>query len=212
MMRSKCITMALTIVLAFVAGNLRAQDVVRLGDDLLRFGGNLSFITSKTYIYDGERGMNGYSWRPGVSFLAEYEHIWPSGWGLGTMMDFNHTVYDGNIYKSSYNVNLFYWGVGGLYRNRLGGKWMYEVGLGLGWANVSGDVDEESNGLGLMEKIGVEYQLSPIVGLNIQLIDIQSLFPKSKEFKELGRQYPDEFDTSYGFYRLELSVGITVHL
>ena len=56
--------MALTIVLAFVARNIRAQDAVKSGDYLLRFGGNLSFITSKTYIYDGERGMIGYSWRP----------------------------------------------------------------------------------------------------------------------------------------------------
>ncbi len=205
---------ALTAALLLAASNVMAQDTVkRSGDDLLRLGGNLSFITSKTYIYDGNRGMNGYSWRPGVSFLAEYEHVWPSGWGIGTTLDYNHTVYDGNMYKSSYAFNLFYWGVGGVYRLKLGDRWRLNFGLGLGWAQVGGDADEETSGLGLMEKAGVEYRLSSRVGLNLQLLEIASFFPKPESYKELERRNPDLFDdNAYGFYRLELSAGITIHL
>ena len=100
----KKLFLLLTAALSLAATHVMAQDnVKKSGEDLIRLGGNLSFITSKTYIYDGERGLNGYSWRPGVSFLAEYEHVWPSGWGVGTMVDYNHTVYDGNLYKSSYD-------------------------------------------------------------------------------------------------------------
>ena len=204
---------ALTAALLLATSNVMAQDTVkRSGDDLLRFGGNLSFMTSKTYIYDGYRGMNGYSWRPGVSFQAEYEHVWPSGWGIGTTLDYNHTVYDGNMYKSSYAFNLFYWGVGGVYHLPLGQHWKLNFNLGLGWAHVGGDADEESSGVGLMQKVGAEYRLSPLVGLNLQLAGIASSFPEPDTFKELQRRSPGEVEGSYGFHRLELSAGITVHL
>lgn len=210
----KKLFLLLTAALSLAATHVMAQDnVKKSGEDLIRLGGNLSFITSKTYIYDGERGLNGYSWRPGVSFLAEYEHVWPSGWGVGTMVDYNHTVYDGNLYKSSYDCNLFFWGVDGVYHHQLGNRWQLNFGLGLGWAYVGGDVDEESSGVGLLEKAGVEYRLSSRVGLNLQLIEIASFFPKPESYKELERRNPGVFDNkAYGYYRLELSAGITVHL
>ena len=213
MKRNGFLALVLAAAMSLGSVNVLAQDAVKKSsEDLLRFGGNLAFITSKVYIYDGHKGMNHYSWRPGVSFLAEYEHVWPSGWGIGTTLDYIHTVYGGNLYKSSYDFNLFYWGVGGVYRLKLGDHWRMNFGLGLGWAQIGGDVDEESSGVGVMEKAGVEYRLSPRIGLNLQLIEIASWFPKPESYKQLERKNPGEFEGDYGFYRLELSAGITIHL
>lgn len=125
-----------------------------------------------------------------MSLSADYEHIWPSGFGFGINASQNY------IHKTSNNV--FYVGASFVAQYVTTEGWRWEGALGLGYAANDFDVEDSTNGIGIFQVAGVSYQLTKHWGLGLELRLLNSRYEK-----------PKGWDTeNYGVNMLNLSLGL----
>lgn len=188
-------------------------------ETVLKLDAGVSFITSKVYVYNfSDEGVHVYRWKPEFSAKFDFEHYWKSGWGVGFNIIYNNTSFDGGIDRyfiapQDYLLQQWYVGPCGNYRLRLGDKWQFSASVGLGyahcWEELNEDYKDNYGGLGIMEKAGLEYMLSPHVGLGLELTELMTFLNRPDTAKERQSLYND--DSSYdfnGFFHLGLMAGV----
>ena len=192
--------------------------------NVVKLDAGVSFIASKVYVYNlGDNSIHQYTWKPGFSVKMDYEHFRKSGWGFGVNVMYHNTNFDAGYgaigYVEGYYEYQFtqwYFGPCAAYRFRFGdSKWMGDVSVGMGYAQFSegldGGITEHYGGLGVSWRAGIEYMLSPNIGLGVDLTSLMAFVSQpdySNTLKALGK---DESDGVNGFYRLGLMAGLRIY-
>ena len=177
--------------------------------DIVKLSGGLSFIISNVYIDNQyENKVMRSIWRPGISALLEYEHIFKSGWGFGLNVIYNDTRYK-NTYINSAKKNLalrqIYLGPSVVRRSLIGNRWLVEGAFGIGYSHLGGDFLDGTSGLGFMLKGGVEYMLSKHVGIGVEMNDVIAITGENND--ALIKKYSEENSWS-GTFRIDFAAGI----
>jgi len=177
--------------------------------DIIKLSGGLSLILSNVYLENQfENKVMRSNWRPGISALLEYEHIFKSGWGFGLNVIYNDTRYK-NTYKNSAKKNLalrqVYLGPSVVRRNLIGYRWLVEGVFGIGYSHLGGDFLDGTSGLGFMLKGGVEYMLSKHVGIGVEMNDVIAITGENND--DLMKKYSEDNSWS-GSFRIDFAAGI----
>ena len=182
----------------------------KLPTNVIKVSGGLSFVVSNVYLEDQfENKIRKITWRPGVSALLEYEHIFKSGWGLGLNTIYNDTRYPNgikSITKKKMALRQFYIGPSIVRRSIIGDRWFVEGALGMGYAYTDGDFTDGTSGVGFMLKGGVEYLLSKHVGIGAELNDVIVITGFEDEY--LKKAFPNDYSGMNGTFRLDLALGL----
>ena len=201
------------ILLGGVAGMgidlLQSSPSFEMPSDIIKLSGGLSLILSNVYLENQfENKVMRSNWRPGISALLEYEHIFKSGWGFGLNVIYNDTRYK-NTYKNSAKKNLalrqVYLGPSVVRRNLIGYRWLVEGVFGIGYSHLGGDFLDGTSGLGFMLKGGVEYMLSKHVGIGVEMNDVIAITGENND--DLMKKYSEDNSWS-GSFRIDFAAGI----
>ena len=140
-----------------------------------------------------------YRTKGGFDFTVDYEHLWPTGLGLGVNYLHNSTSFD-----EGFDVKMWYLGPSLAMSMKLSEKWRMDVLLGCGlnsYTEKYGPYSETETDLGVMGQLGVEYMLTKRLGLGVQY----DLFSVRMDKPEGYQTDKDEF---YGIKRLNLLAGL----
>ena len=211
------------LMTASVTGVAGAQKP-EIPNNVVKLDAGVSFITSKVYVYNlDDKKMHRYTWKPGFSAKVDYEHFWKSGWGFGVNVMYHNTNFDagyGAIGYSQgyyeYQFSQWYFGPCAAYRFRFGdSKWMGDVSAGMGYSQFTEDLDGKITvhygGLGVSWRAGIEYMLTPDIGLGVELTDLMAFVSQPDYFDTLKALGKDESDSVNGFYRLGLMAGLRIY-
>ena len=138
-----------------------------------------------------------YSDCGGLDAMAEYDYVYPSGFGFGVTIALNHTSLPDHT-----KIKQLFFGPSLVYAGYLGEKWWAKVDFGLGYGNCIQD-HAISTGLGAKSSISFDYMVTPTIGIGAQLSTFKTFFGKSKDY---GR------DEVNGIARLGLSINLRKHL
>jgi hypothetical protein len=163
------------------------------------------WTTSRLYIensQDYETNVRGTGFGASVTTIR---------WGCaGLGMDFyvNHTTLD-NTYRSggrdkNYSFTQFYIGPDFVCGGRLFGRFRGEVTLGLGLA-VHSEKSQQQVGLGLRSSLGLEYMITPKIGIGIETLSQRHLFEKPEGFK---LAHDEDY---YGYQQLGFLFGLRTY-
>lgn len=155
-----------------------------------------AWITSKVYTPDGS-----YRWRTGLEMVADYNCIFKQGMGFGITVAHNSTSY-----PRSGSMKQLYAGASFVYSGRWGDKWRAKADAGLGYANCGDDYSTQG-GLGIKAAYGIEYMMSPNVGLGLEMTSFSSYFGKHED-----NHYPGDRNDTNGVARVGLTVGLRFYL
>ena len=180
---------------------LQAQNPVSLpqGRNVIKLSGGPGFITTSVVTPEGA-----YSSRTGTDVLAEFEHIWYSGWGLGLNYAHNSTDYDG------YGLSQNYFGASAVLSHLTNKSFRWELAFGLGLAQYTEENPGYSydgkteNGLGFMSKIGCEYLFHRHLSIGVELNVFTATFPKQNA-------NINEDNYVNGFKRISIVGGLRYH-
>lgn len=138
-----------------------------------------------------------YSNCGGLDAMVEYDYVYPSSFGFGITIAFNHTSLPDHT-----KVKQLFAGPSLVYAGYLGEKWWAKADLGLGYGNF---IEEHSilTGLGGKSSISFDYMVTPTIGIGAQLSTFKTFFGKSKDH---GR------DEVNGIARFGLSINLRKHL
>jgi hypothetical protein len=182
---------------------------LEMPSDIIKLSGGLSLILSNVYLENQyENKVMRSSWRPGISALLEYEHIFKSGWGFGLNVIYNDTRFK-NTYKNKAKKNLalrqIYLGPSVVRRNLIGSRWLVEGAFGMGYSYLGGDFLDGTSGLGFMLKGGVEYMLSKHVGIGVEMNDVIAITGENDD--DFIKKYSEDNSWS-GSVRIDFAAGI----
>jgi hypothetical protein len=224
MVMNKRIKRLLVLFMIACAPDMAVAQRPEIPSNVVKLDAGVSFITSKVYVYNlGDSRFHKFTWKPGFSGKIDYEHFWQSGWGIGVNVIYHNTNFDagyGAIGYSQgyyeYQFNQWYFGPCAAYRFRFGdSKWTGDVSIGMGYSRFSENLDDKIivyyGGLGVSWRAGIEYMLSPDIGLGLDLTDLMAFVSQpdySSELKTLGM---NEFDGANGFFRLSLMAGLRIY-
>lgn len=193
-------------------------------NNVVKLDAGVSFITSKVYVYNlDDNKMHQYTWKPGFCAKVDYEHFWKSGWGFGVNVMYHNTNFDagyGAIGYSQgyyeYQFSQWYFGPCAAYRFRFGdSKWMGDVSVGMGYSrfceDLEGRITAYYGGLGVSWRAGVEYMLSPDIGLGVDLTNLMAFVSQPDFSDTLKALDKDEPDSVNGFCRLGLMAGLRIY-
>ena len=182
----------------------------KLPTNVIKLSGGLSFIASNVYIEDQYASqIRRCTWKPGISALVEYEHIFKSGWGFGLNTIYNDTRYFNglrNNTKKNLALRQFYIGPSVVRRSIISDRWLVEGAFGMGYAYTDGDITDGISGVGFMAKGGVEYLLSRHVGIGAELNDVIVLTGFEDEY--LKKVFPKDYSGMNGTVRFDIALGI----
>ena len=158
------------------------------------------WITSDIYTPDGKKsGLNG------TGFELGYRALYSSGMGIGFYYDHSETDYPISRSKKE-NLKLNYGGLSLFYGGPVGRQWIATIETGVGYGHYN-DGYISDGGLGLKEGLGVEYQLSPYIGIGIGVDYTLMIFGNQKEYISIPKNY-----NVTGFKRLSLHAGLRIYL
>lgn len=123
-------------------------------------------VTSKLFLPDGSTGHPD----KGVTFDAGYHWISKIGIGAGLRYAGYYSTFD--LSGKKCNINLHFAGPEFVYRWDFARKWLLRLSLGIGYARYSEATTLESggyNGWGAVADMGIEYRVSPHIGLGAGL-------------------------------------------
>lgn len=161
--------------------------------NILRVNCGPSWMTSE-YWLDNHR----YKGRTGFDLLADYDHVWKSGFGFGINYLHNHTSYPEGV-----KTNLNYLGpsfVMAFSNNHT----RLDMAIGLGYSHYDENyrnLSESVSRLGAFYRIGLEYSIMKNLAIGIQLhfFSMSLKEPKEVELKD------NEF---YGIQHIGLHAGL----
>ena len=181
--------------------NSDAAMVSRVIDDLsheYRPRNTVKLSTGPAWIYSDIYTASGK--RKGcfaMDLMAEYEHTWKSGLGVGATFARTWGFVDDD------KVNLTYAGPSIVYAYREAHHWGAEVALGAGYAHYN-DGLLSGNGVGFLWKAGAEYLITRHIGLGAELNVLGTTFSEPD-----GLELPK--GKSYGFSRVNLLIGLRAY-
>lgn len=134
-------------------------------------------------------GYDYYTNKIGLEWRVEYERLF-NGVGFGLQYSgFRAGMSDGT------SINLSYFAATFVARYRLTEKWMTKFGAGAGYFHYS----NKGGGLGLNIDLGMEYMVTPKIGIGASASGIISSIPVEEKTKKGGR---------YGADRINLTTGV----
>lgn len=142
-----------------------------------------------------------YSWRLGMGYELGYRCLFHNGYGFGLNYAHSSTHYPGG-----YQLGLNYAGASFVYGGHISSQWIATFEIGLGYANYTDGGTKVKDGLGSKYGIGIEYQLSNILGIGIGLTHYVQTFSKD------NNGYYDSDKYVNGFKRFGLNAGIKIYL
>lgn len=151
----------------------------------------LSSIVSKMYV-DGDK----YTWRVGKEISIQYHYMFQDDWGLGFTYDRNLTDYPGA------DVDQSFIGLSIAYRNPISRRWNLGGGLDIGRATCD-DSEQETKGVGIKTRLGLEYLLSKNIGVSLDAFSALALLHKKTTIPS---------DNNNGIGRVGLQLGLHLHL
>ena len=153
-----------------------------------------SWLTSK---YETERYV--YNSRFGTGYDVEVDFLWKSGFGVGLLYGHTRTAF-----KEDIKMYTDFVAPGLVFAYMIGEKWRMDGGIMIGYSSYSetwkGYKMSESHA-GLLMQVGMEYMLSPNVGLGLQT----NVFSMRLDKPEGLKLEKNEF---YGIRRLGLEAGL----
>lgn len=169
--------------------------------EIIKLNVGPAWITS-----DIEAGGNTYKSLSGFKAEFDYQHLWDSGFGFGM----NYMYYGASL-NSNYDMRMHYIGPSFVSSMIFGYRWRFEGALGLGYSSLTENAEilgtsssKTEYGLGIMSHLGIEYMVSPKIGIGFQI-----------GFMSMKLKQPKGFDMKkydfYGIRRVDLGIGLRIY-
>lgn len=160
--------------------------------------GNLSmgWITTEVATPRGKS-----TWQQGFGYEVGYRYLSDRGYGFSLDYAHNQTDYSGYELGQRNVLASF------VYGGHLGDRVLATLEAGLGYANYSDGDQRGQSGLCTRYAVGLEYQLSPALGVGLSVTNQTSTFSKDEAF----RAYYND-DRVNGFSRFSINMGLRIYL